>query len=231
MRIGENIIYGAGEPQEFDLEAAQRAVFCLPGRLCVAPDKARTTYGSIVLPDTAAQAERPDCGTIVSVGGPRTRQSGEVDQDMPVHPGERVLLRPCKGKWLRDFQSSDGSFGLPEIRFYGVTYDWQHEILAVYRGDSWQPLNDWLIVQRESNEEQGGIFIANPDNKAKRHRAKVLNCQPGYGILPGQIVLIDNHPNVGLAFTYGEFTGCEFVKCVDEDSYRQVWAIVDEAAA
>lgn len=231
MRIGELTIYQEGEPQEFDLEAAQRVITCLPGRLAVAPDKQRETHGSILLPDTAAQAERPDCGTVVCVGPRRRLQNGDLGTDCGLIPGDRVLLRPCKGKWLRDFQSSDGSFGLPELRLYGVTYDWSHEILAVMRYREWMPLNDWLIVKRQSNEAtDSGLLISNPGNKAKRHQATVISCQPGYGVLPGQTVLVDAHPNVGLSFAHGGLEGFEMVKIVDEDSYRNVWAILDEDA-
>lgn len=232
MRIGELTIYQEGEPQEFDLEAAQRSITMLPGRIAVAPDKPRTQYESILLPEITSERERPDCGTVVAVGGNRILQSAETGADIPVRPGERVLLRPCKGKWVRDFQSSDGSFGLPEIRFYGVTWDLSHEIMAVHRGGSWQPLYDWLIIKRESNEEsEGGVLIANPGNKTKRQRATVLNVNPNYsyGVRVGDVVLVDDHPNTGLTFAYGDLADCEIVKQVDEDGWRTCFAIVGEA--
>jgi co-chaperonin GroES (HSP10) len=224
LREGELALYlPDSEPVSFDLALASEAVRPLPGRLAVAPDLPRFSSGGILLSDVAAIKERPDAGTVVAVGGPRRLQSGEWSDPIPLHPGERVLLRPCKGKWLRDFQTSSG-FSLPEIRFYGVTYPWSHEVLAVWRGEAWQPLSDWLIIRRESNESSSGVLIANPASQPKRHRAMVVNSQPGLGVLPGQEVLVDDHPNVGLAFCYGDLAGCEMVKMVDEDGYRQVWA-------
>lgn len=227
MRIGELTIYQEGEPQVFDLELAEKAIRCLPGRLAVAPDKPREKYGSILLPDTTGQRERPDCGTVVSVG--HGERHG-LEQNIPLWPGDRVLLRPCKGKWIEDFQSQSGDFELPEVRFYGVTSHWRHEVLAVWRGEAWQPLNDWVIVKRESNEESNGILIANSGNKRKKNRAVVLNCQPGI-IKPGDTVFLESNPNYGLGFAYGDLEGCEIVEQIDEDGIRRIWAILEECVA
>lgn len=239
MRIGELTIYQEGEPQEFDLEAAQCAITCLPGRVCVAPDKPRTSYGLIELPSIAAEKERPDCGTVVCVGMSRTAQSGDLHDPIPVSPGERVMLRPCKGKWLRDFQSSDGSFSIPEIRFYGLgtarngAWRIEDEIMAVHRGGSWQPLFDWLVVKRRDNGiTDSGLLIANPGSKEKRNTAEVLNVNPNYsyGVRVGDTVVLDTHPNSSMNFAYGDLEDCEMIRQVSEDGHRQVHAILEETA-
>lgn len=230
LRVGELTIYEAGEPQEFDIEGAQRAITCLPGRLCVAPDKPRETYGSILLPETTSEKERPDCGTAAVVGAAKRLQSGELATSPSVSPGDRVMLRPCKGKWVRDFQSQDGSFGLPEVRFYGVSWRLEDEILAVLREGIWCPLFDWIFIRRDSNETSSGIFIANPGNKLKKQRAEVVACNPGHGVQVGDIVLCDESPNAGLGFAHGTMGELEIIKCVNEDGFRQVWAILDDGS-
>lgn len=239
MRIGELTIYQEGEPQEFDLEAAQRAITLMPGVCAVAPDKPRTQYASILLPETTSERERPDCGTVVTVGGPRMLQSGDYSQSIPVQPGERVLLRPCKGKWLRDFQSSDGSFSIPEIRFYGLgtarngAWRIEDEIMAVHRGGSWQPLYDWLVVKRRDNGiTDSGLLIANPGSKEKRNTAEVLNVNSNYsyGVRVGDTVVLDTHPNSSMNFAYGDLEDCEMIRQVSEDGHRQVHAILEETA-
>lgn len=231
MRVGELTVYEAGEPQEFDIKAAKRAITCLPGRLCVAPDKPRNEHHGILLPPVASEKERPDCGTVICTGSPRLAQSGKPGPPIPIFPNERVLLRPCKGKWVRDFQSEDGSFGLPEVRFYGVSWRLEDEILAVLRDGVWAPLFDWIFVKRDSNETSNGIFIANPGNKLKKQRAEVVACNPGHGVHAGDIVICDESPNAGLGFAHGTMGELEIIKCVNEDGFRQVWAVLEEEVA
>lgn len=239
MRIGEQFIYLEGEPQEFDLDAAQRAITPMPGVVIVAPDKPRETYGSLYLPQEASERERPDCGTVVCTGQARRLQSGELGPSLPVYPGERVLLRPCKGKWLRDFQSSDGSFKLPEVRMYGIgtarngAWRLEDELVAVYRGGMWQPLYDWVMIKRSPNDvSDSGILIANAGSKDRKSLATVVNINPNYsyGARVGDTVIVDTHPNTALTFAYGDLDGVEILRQVSEDGFRQIYAIVDESS-
>lgn len=214
LREAELHIYLPVNTPQVDVTIGER-FRCLPGRIAVAPDPERTTArNGILVSGEASGRLRPDCGTVVSVG-PENYQGGLcLAAKIPLEVGDRVLLRPYHGVWLLN----------PEVRLYGVSCHWSHSILAVLRGETWVPLNDWVLIKRE---ERSGIQIANPDNKRQQAKGTVILAGAKASACTGETVLLDTHPNSFLRFKFG-LEGYELIKEIDDDGFRQIFSVIYE---
>lgn len=226
MREAELTLYLPQSDPQVNIEAASKWCRLMPGVISWIPDPLWASYGSVLCSLHDEHRMRPDAGTVVAVGGPKRKQSSQWDPAPPFNPGDRILTRPYKNVAMADIAPD-----IPELWMTPKGWHWEHCILAVEVDGVWMPLNDWLIIKRETNEEQSGLLIARPGSKPKKNLATVISSAPGFSIQPGMKVLVDPHPNCGSGFKFGELEGCEFVKCVTEDKIRKVWAVVEEAVA
>jgi hypothetical protein len=183
-------------------------------RFLVVPDQPVTKIGNLILADIAVD---DDVRTGWIYGTDRrilySKHSIEKLPEGYVSVGKQGVY--C--------EINDASL-IDDMRFYGVTWDWEHEILAVWRNDKWLPLNDWRLVRRKNNSKtDSGLYIPNPGNKKK--------CAEAYDVINNEWLLCTDNTNVGIRMIVdGVKTDLEFIKEVDEDGFRNVYAVLEGVA-
>jgi co-chaperonin GroES (HSP10) len=191
---------------------ASSKVTALPGRVVVIMDPLRSTYGSLVIPETTGKRTRPDFGTVIASGV------------RGVNVGMRVIVRPYKGAWVEDL--IDGH----QVRFYGVGWSWEHCLIASVDEDGIHPFADWMLIDRPSNEvTDSGIYIALPGAKDQKDLVTVVSVGPWVrSINPGDKCYVASGPNDGVRIAFTNIDGNQFIKFVDEDGFKSVIAVLEE---
>ena len=218
------------------------------GRLIIRLDPEQTMIGSFFLPDISIQRKtaigewetRVQTGVVVSA--PSNADQGII--------GKRVLFSRYAAESIdsehvavRDGENSVGQVShgiyailwpgvqLTSMRFFGVSDKWNHEIIAVYRDDRWQPLPNWALIKRQdAAKTNGGIYVPRPENKDLPDRAQVIECD---SIVAGTNLIVSRDCNVPYRMRFGgeETKGLEFVEIKNNMSLNRsanIYAEVSE---
>lgn len=126
---------------------------CLPGKVAVAMDSVRTSYGNLALPDEVQGRLRPDCGTVAAVGSAVMSQKGFYGYDNHLRRGDRVCVRASQGMW------EDAMFHPVQVRFYGLAHghgvaqrvDWWDDVILWWDNEEWRPTGRNLLVKRHKD--------------------------------------------------------------------------------
>lgn len=171
---------------------------------------AREEAGGVLLPSSgggwesegaAAERVRPDCVTVLSVGGvlgssvfgssvplgwntgTARRASAELLAES-LRPGDRVMVRPWSGTRLQT------GFGVRGLCFFGQTDGWEED--AVLRlvpdssGGEWRALSNWAVVQLDRAFGALGVVSS---RTILDHKGTVLDAGPLATVRPGDRVV------------------------------------------
>ncbi len=176
-----NVIQLGGEPPAW-LEPAlreQHGIRPLPGVVVVEMDEPRHKQGSLYLPDELQGKFRADSGTVIAVA-----------DNVPLVPGDRVLVSPYDGKWMTGFRSG-GYRSNGEVRIYGRValpgeaarvVPWTRSVRAVTsveaEGIRIRPTGKNVLIRRETlHETMGGIMLTD-EERYREPIATVLSVGP-----------------------------------------------------
>ena len=134
--------------------------------------------GALFLADETQQRERADAGVVLACGLEREKKEDvQPWREMDIRPGDRVLVEPYRGTWLKGAKFGDYE-AKGWVRVYGLASgnwdeyhptDWRSAILATYdetKENSIRATGKWLFIERDKIEESaGGVILTERSQK------------------------------------------------------------------
>jgi co-chaperonin GroES (HSP10) len=183
---------------EVDWRAASRHLRPLSGRVAVEMLLPEDRFGLILLPDSVAGNLRPDVGVVVGAG-----------RDVPLEPGDLVIVRPYDGVWRVGFEAGEYR-AKSELRTYGVfvprgalgeaqLVEWWDSVVArLDDAMTIRPLGKNTLIRRDPEVTQEGSILLATNSGYRTNIGTVVACGPLCEIAVGNRVLY--HPEGALDF-------------------------------